>query len=71
MVQVTIEEAKLQLQELIEKGEPVMITQGGAQVAQLVPATISKQARQPGSAKGMITISDDFDEHLGEFKAYS
>ena len=70
MVQVTIEEAKIQLQELIDKGEPVVITQDGEQVAQLVPANLSKHARQPGSAKGLIQVSADFDEPLEEFKEY-
>ncbi|MEG5139675.1 MULTISPECIES: DUF2281 domain-containing protein [unclassified Microcoleus] len=34
---------------------------------------IPKQAkpdRQPGSAKGMVCMSDDFDEPLEEFKEY-
>ena len=73
MVQVSIEEAKAQLQDLIAeaiKGETVVITQDGQQIAQLVPAISDKQSRQPGTAKGMIWMSDDFDEPLEEFKEY-
>jgi antitoxin (DNA-binding transcriptional repressor) of toxin-antitoxin stability system len=70
MVQVTLEEAKDQLQELIKKGETVVITLDGEQVAQLVPAAASATTRQPGTAKGLIKMSDDFDEPLEDFKEY-
>jgi antitoxin (DNA-binding transcriptional repressor) of toxin-antitoxin stability system len=74
MVQVTVEEAKDQLQNLIAEainGETIVITQDGQQAVQLVPTSVangSKQPRKPGSAKGMIQMSEDFDAPLEDFK---
>ena len=74
MYQVDIVEAKEKLLELIEaaiRGEEVAITQDNQPVVKLV--VIPKQAkpnRQAGSAKGMVWMSDDFDEPLEEFKEY-
>ena len=53
------------------RGEEVAITQDNQPDVKLV--VISKQAkpnRQAGSAKGMVWMSDDFDEPLEEFKEY-
>ncbi|MHC5833068.1 MAG: DUF2281 domain-containing protein [Nostoc sp.] len=36
----------------------------------LTPVSPVKRRRQPGSAKGLITISDDFDAPLEDFKEY-
>jgi len=68
MYQVDIVEAKEKLAELIEaaiRGEEVAITQDNHPVVKLV--VIPKKAkpnRQAGSAKGMVWMSDDFDEPL-------
>jgi hypothetical protein len=35
-----------------------------------MPIGMVKPNRQPGSAKGLIWMSDDFDEPLAEFKEY-
>ena len=75
MVQVSVEEAKLSLPDLIAKainGETIFITQDGQQPVQLVPVPIQdiKRPRQPGSAKGLIWMSDDFDAPLEDFKEY-
>lgn len=74
MRQVDIDEAKKQLSDLITEaisGEAVFITENGHRV-QLVPAPVyaSQGQRQPGSAKGMIWMADDFDEPLEDFKEY-
>ncbi|MEG4067554.1 DUF2281 domain-containing protein [Microcoleus sp. Pol11C2] len=62
------------LLELIEatiRGGEIAITQDNRPVVKLV--VIPKQAkrnRQAGSAKGMVWMSDDFDEPLEEFNEY-
>ena len=76
MYQVDIVEAKEKLAELIEaaiRGEEVAITQDNQPVVKLVGITPANQKRWPskaGSAKGMVWVSDDFDEPLEEFKEY-
>ena len=68
---ITITEAAQKLPDLIDaalRGEEVTITKNGS-VVKLIPATVVKP-RQPGSAKGQVWISDDFDEPLEEFKEY-
>ncbi len=76
MYQVDIVEAKEKLLELIEaamRGEEVAITQDNQPVVKLVgipPANKKRCNRQAGSAKGMVWMSDDFDEPLEEFKEY-
>lgn len=87
---VTVEQAKLQLEQLIDRlsmGESVVITRGGKPVATLSPAmngatpvrdaeggsasgAARPEPRKPGSAKGLIHISDDFDAPLEEFREY-
>ena len=74
MVQVTAEEAQGHLADLIAKamkGETVVITQDGHQTVQLVPVVQSDRRPQFGSARGLITIADDFDEPLEEFDEYT
>ena len=74
MYQLDIIEPKEKLVELIAaamRDEEMAITQDNQPVVKLVG--IPKQAkpnRQAGSAKGMVWMSDDFDEPLEEFKEY-
>ncbi|MEG4231272.1 type II toxin-antitoxin system prevent-host-death family antitoxin [Microcoleus sp. Pol11C3] len=74
MYLLDIVEAKEKLLELIEAamiGEEVAISKDNQPLVKLVG--ITKQAkpnRQAGSAKGMVWMSDDFDEPLEEFKEY-
>ena len=73
MVQVTAEEAQARLEDLIAeaiKGETVIITQDGQRVVQLVPVVQSNGRPQFGSAKGLITIADDFDAPLEGLDEY-
>ncbi len=73
MVQVTAEEAKAKLLDLIAaaiEGEPVFITQDGQQVIQLTPVQHNKGKLKAGSAKGLIHMADDFDAPLEDFKEY-
>ncbi|MBE9045811.1 type II toxin-antitoxin system prevent-host-death family antitoxin [Pleurocapsales cyanobacterium LEGE 10410] len=72
MKSVTIAEASEKLSELFDaalRGEEVIITKDGQTSIKLTPATPIK-SRQPGSAKGKVWMSEDFDEPLEEFKDY-
>lgn len=71
--QVDLDQAKERLPELIDeaaRGEEVVITRADEPVARLVPFRKQPKARRPGSAKGLITMSDDFDEPLDDFAPY-
>ena len=73
MQQVTLDEAKGHLSELIEAaiaGEEIFIMQGDQTSVQLVPRPIKKRQRHFGSAKGLIFMSPDFDAPLDDFKEY-
>ena len=73
MHQVDLNEAKTHLPDLIDEvmnGGEVIITKDKKPIVKLVPVSQEKTQRQAGSAKGMITISDDFDEPLEELKEY-
>jgi prevent-host-death family protein len=66
-VQVNIYEAKSKLSKLIKQviaGEEVIIAKSGKPVVKIVPLEKPPQDRKPGSAKGKIKISDDFDAPL-------
>lgn len=75
MQQINLNEASKYLPELIEaaiKGEEIIITKDDQPVVKLVPVPPVKK-RHPakaGSTKGLVTISDDFDEPLEDFKDY-
>lgn len=65
-------------------GEEVVITENGRPVLKIVPVLdvggptglfrreqpVTKPRRQSGSAKGSISMSDDFDEPLEDFTEY-
>ncbi len=73
MHQVDLEEAKKHLSDLIEaavKGEEVIIAKDDQHIVKLVPISATKPHPQFGSAKGLITMSDDFDEPLEDFEEY-
>lgn len=62
-----IHEAKTHFSKLIEKarlGEDVIVAKAGKPVVRIVPVDAPKKQRQPGSARGMFTMADDFDEPL-------
>jgi len=71
---VDLNQAKQHLPRLIEQtmcGEEVVITQGGQPLVKLVAVTKQRRKhRQFGSAKGLIRMSDDFDEPIEDFKEY-
>ncbi len=72
---VNLADASKHLPELIEAakgGEEIIITKDEQPVVKLVPVPPVKKRRpaKAGTAKGLITIADDFDEPLEDFKDY-
>ena len=65
MQQVTVDDAKKHLGDLIEafaKGDQVVITEADQPVVTLVPVAGIKAQPRFGSAKGLITMADDFED---------
>ncbi len=73
MQQVSRAEAQSRLPELLDaalRGEEVYITGEGVVRVRLVPVPVRRGRPQFGSARGMATMSDDFDDPLLEFEEY-
>jgi prevent-host-death family protein len=67
--QVNIHEAKTHLSRLLARlsdGEEVIIAKAGKPIARLVPVAQQPARRQPGSARGKLTIAADFEAPLPE-----
>jgi antitoxin (DNA-binding transcriptional repressor) of toxin-antitoxin stability system len=79
---VNAEDTKIpELLNTTAQGEIVLITRAGEPVAIVSPVSINQSAleiapqkpkrqRRLGTAKGLITIHEDFDEPLEDFKGY-
>ena len=71
---VSIEEAQARLKELIDHlaaGEALVINRNEKPVARLTAVEApSRRPRKPGSAKGLLTIVKEDDEHLADFAEY-
>jgi prevent-host-death family protein len=70
---VTIAEAAEKLSDLIDaalRGEEVIITKDGSVVKLIPDNPVKRYPAKAGSAKGMVWMSDDFDEPLEDFKEY-
>ena len=66
MTTVNIHAAKTHLSRLVEeaaRGEEIVIAKAGKPVARIVPLP-KKNLRRPGTMKGKIWMSDDFDAPL-------
>ena len=48
----------------------VVITQNEQPVLKIVPVAAGQPRRRSGSAKGLLTMADDFDAPLDDFKEY-
>lgn len=75
MIQVTVDDAKEQLSHLVDaamRGEEVIIVTEGAAGKQLIRlAPMGQQrARKAGSAKGLFTMSEDFDDPIPDLDEY-
>ncbi len=74
MKQVTIAEASKNLSELINlalNGEEVMITKDSSVVQLISAIPVKRYPTKAGSAKGMVWMSDDFDEPLEDFEDHA
>ncbi len=77
MQYLTIEEAAQRLPGLIQilmAGEEIWITQNSRPIAKIVSLEEKKKTStkriKAGSAKGLIRMSEDFDEPLADFREY-
>jgi antitoxin (DNA-binding transcriptional repressor) of toxin-antitoxin stability system len=73
-MQVTLVEAATSLSDLVDaaiNGEEVILLNGDRPVAKIMSIELRKpRPAKAGSAKGMVWMSDDFDEPLEEFREY-
>jgi len=71
---ISLEEAQATLPDLISTlgpGEEVVITKNGQPAAKLIgQQKVTRQPLQPGSAKGMLIINVEDNEHLQDFEEY-
>ncbi|MFH1117869.1 MAG: type II toxin-antitoxin system prevent-host-death family antitoxin [Pseudomonadota bacterium] len=73
MTRVDIQQAEdrfLELVELAASGEEVIISRNEQPLVRLGPVDTQKRRRRFGSAKGLITMTGDFDDPLGDFRDY-
>ena len=69
--QYNVGEAKARLPQLVREtlsGDEVIIAKDNKPLVKLVP--LSTGGRKPGTAKGQIWMSDDFDAPLEDFEDY-
>lgn len=72
MYEIDIKRAKAEANRLIEtalEGQEIVITEDDKPVLRLVP--VNGVRRRSGSAKGQISISEDFDKPLDDFAEYT
>lgn len=73
MHEVGLKEAGSRLAELIDAvahGEEVLITRGDGTTFKIILIMQTRPYPKFGSAKGLIKMSNDFDEPLEDFKEY-
>ncbi len=74
MFEVSVEKTPtIQLPDLIDSvvnGEEIVFTQNNLPIAKLVAVRQEKPRPQFGSAKGLFTMSEDFNEPLEDFNEY-
>ena len=67
--QVNVHDAKTHFSKLLKRvaqGEEIIIAKSGQPIARLVPLHGAGQPRRPGSAKGKVVLSPDFEAPLPE-----
>ena len=73
MQKISLTEAESCLAELVKEatnGEEIIITQTDGAAVKLVALSQENPTPKHGSAKGLVQVSDDFDEPLGGFQGY-
>ena len=71
---VGLKEAAGRLAELIDEvagGEEVVITREDGATFKIVPIALMPPSPKFGSAKGLVKMTEDFDEPLDDFQAYA
>jgi prevent-host-death family protein len=71
---VGLQEAAGRLAELIDEvasGEEVVITREDGATFKIVPIALMPPSPKFGSAKGLVKMTEDFDEPLEDFQAYA
>ena len=74
MYKISLTEAKSRLAELVKEaasGEEIIITQQSGSAVKLVPLASDKPVPEFGSARGLVVMSDDFDEPIKGFENYA
>jgi antitoxin (DNA-binding transcriptional repressor) of toxin-antitoxin stability system len=74
MQKVNLKEAESRLGELIEeaaRGEEIIIVRNDGSSFKILPMAVEKPFPKFGSAKGLVEMSDDFDEPLADFEDYA
>jgi prevent-host-death family protein len=74
MSTINLDSAQTQLPNLIKEaisGKVVIITKDGKPLVKLVPVATPKPKALFGSAKDLISMSEDFDAPLDDFQEYS
>lgn len=73
-IKISIEDAQAKLTEIVHQlgvGDEIVIVEGRRPVARLLGPALSKRGpRQPGSAKGKLTVLVEDDAHLSDFRDY-
>lgn len=74
MATASVQEVQAHLVELITKlqpGEELVITEQDRPIARLLPeSTRAPNAGRLGSGMGILTVNQEDDEHLGDFREY-
>ena len=73
MERYSLQEAQEHLPKLIseaQSGKTILILDQDDQAVQLVPVPVAPKQRKPGSARGLIKMSADFDASLADFDEY-
>ena len=65
-----VQENLLRLIDDVASGEHVVITRNQVPVAELIPVAHPNLKPVFGSAKGMMTMSEDFDAPMDDFQGY-
>jgi prevent-host-death family protein len=69
-LKINIHDAKTQFSRLltrVSEGEEVIIAKAGKPIARLIPIGTKPKKRIPGSAKGKVVITKDFDAPLPDY----
>jgi len=73
MLHIDLNQAQVILPQLLDaalKGEEVIITREEHPVAKLIAFSLDSEDLRLGSAQGLVTFGDDFDEPLEDFEDY-